>query len=413
MLCVAGRTQADGSGFEMLFKDVEFEAWGMRGLAWATAGGADFGECQLTASRVVDGDRDAWYREWMATGERVYAIAEQSAARGHSASASGAFLRASNYFRTATPWLFERHPSRVLKAAVRRSYEAFEHAIALLDTPAERVEIPFAGTSLPGWLVRGSSDERPLVVSTNGYDSLACESYCAHAVPALQHGYHCLIVDGPGQGLALFEGGLYLRPDWEVVTGAVLDYASALDCVDSSKIALWGWSLGGYLAPRGASGETRLAALIADPGQFSVLGGLSGLFARLGLSEDEIAHVGELSDARLQPIIDIVLKDPHTEWSLARRGMMAHGLDRPIDVLRATSEYSMQNRAGLVTCPALIGSADGDPLSATTPALLEALTCPKTSVHYTSEDGAAGHCEMTARTLVNQRTFDWLDEALA
>ena len=46
----------------------------------------------------------------------------------------------------------------------------------------------------------------------------------------------------------------------------VVDFALTLPEVDPDRIALYGWSLGGYLALRGASGEPRLAACVADPG---------------------------------------------------------------------------------------------------------------------------------------------------
>ena len=40
--------------------------------------------------------------------------------------------------------------------------------------------------------------------------------------------------------------------------------------VDPDKIVLVGRSFGGYLAPRGAAGEPRLAAMIAYPGQYDI-----------------------------------------------------------------------------------------------------------------------------------------------
>ena len=49
---------------------------------------------------------------------------------------------------------------------------------------------------------------------------------------------------------------------------------SSMPVVDPDRIALNGWSLGGYLAPRAASGEHRLAACIADPGLWGMAWGL-------------------------------------------------------------------------------------------------------------------------------------------
>ena len=40
--------------------------------------------------------------------------------------------------------------------------------------------------------------------------------------------------------------------------------------VDPSRVVLVGRSFGGLIAPRGASGEHRLAAMIVDPGQLEM-----------------------------------------------------------------------------------------------------------------------------------------------
>ena len=44
--------------------------------------------------------------------------------------------------------------------------------------------------------------------------------------------------------------------------------------------------------------------------------------------------------------------------------------------------------------------------------LYEALRCPKLLIRFTDEEGAGDHCEALARSVLHQRTFDWLDEVL-
>ena len=87
-----------------------------------------------------------------------------------------------------------------------------------------------------------------------------------------------LAFDGPGQGAALLQRGLVLRPDWENVVAPVVDYALTRPEVDPARIALIGLSLGAHLAPRAASVEHRLAACIADCGAFDLY---AGFLARL------------------------------------------------------------------------------------------------------------------------------------
>jgi alpha-beta hydrolase superfamily lysophospholipase len=79
--------------------------------------------------------------------------------------------------------------------------------------PLEPVEIPYEGTTLPGYFCRatGASGRSPTLIATNGYDSTVHEMYFAFAVAANRRGYHCLLFDGPGQGRALIRQGLLMR----------------------------------------------------------------------------------------------------------------------------------------------------------------------------------------------------------
>ena len=244
------------------------EEWTRRALAYALYGGADFGECTSTAGRVTEGDGDSWYREWNKTADRVSAIAEESEAKGHKVSACEAYLRASNYYRTSYPFLYDAPVNPQLVEAFDKETAAFHRAAALFDPPVEPVEIPYEGTTLPGYFYRvdDSNERRPTLITTNGYDSTIQESHFAHAVAAVRRGYNCLTFDGPGQGRALIKQQLYMRANWENVVTPVVDYVLSRPEVDPGRVSLIGWSLGGYLAPRAASGEHRLAACIADPG---------------------------------------------------------------------------------------------------------------------------------------------------
>jgi hypothetical protein len=60
----------------------------------------------------------------------------------------------------------------------------------------------------------------------------------------------------------LIDRGVPLRPDWENVITPVVDYLLARPEADPARIVLTGLSLGGYLAPRAATAEHRLAACI-------------------------------------------------------------------------------------------------------------------------------------------------------
>jgi hypothetical protein len=106
------------------------------------------------------------------------------------------------------------------------------------------------------------------------------------------------------------------------------------------------------------------------------------------------------------------MKQPTAGWAI-RRGLWVHGVERPLDYLRLAAEYTLAGRAEMIRCPALISSAENDQIGATARMLYDALEGPKAFQRYTAAEGAGAHCESGARTLFNQRAFDWLDEVLA
>lgn len=85
------------------FDDPLFEAWTQRPVLNIPEGGAEIGEIKATAARIPEGDRDAWYREWTATADRLYAQADDCAARGARVSARYLYQRASTYYRNSYP----------------------------------------------------------------------------------------------------------------------------------------------------------------------------------------------------------------------------------------------------------------------------------------------------------------------
>ncbi len=82
----------------------------------------------------------------------------------------------------------------------------------------------------------------------------------------LERGIATFSVDGPGQGEAEYD--LPIRGDWEVPGGAVIDYLETEPGIDPARIGVWGVSLGGYYAPRVASGDGRVKACVALAGPY-------------------------------------------------------------------------------------------------------------------------------------------------
>ena len=107
-------------------------------------------------------------------------FAEQSAAKGHQASAKDSFLRASlAYYKNAAFFLDgTSDPSRILPT-FEAHRECFDEATSRFDPPVEKVEVPYEETTLPGYLFKVDDSGRPrlLLLLNNGSDSDAADMY--------------------------------------------------------------------------------------------------------------------------------------------------------------------------------------------------------------------------------------------
>jgi hypothetical protein len=81
---VGGTSVSEARAAIVLSSNPLCDGFGQRGLFHAYYGGADFGEVTTTAGRIGDStSAEDWYREWVATADRVAGIGDESAAAGH------------------------------------------------------------------------------------------------------------------------------------------------------------------------------------------------------------------------------------------------------------------------------------------------------------------------------------------
>jgi hypothetical protein len=391
------------------FKDDQFDFETRIALGGAFYRAADLGEVLSTAARIKDGDAEAWFREWTATGDRVLAIARECESAGHAVSARDAYLRGGAYLFTATGTLDGTDdPGRLLEAwrAHRRAWERF---CALVDPPIERVAIPYEDTELVGYVYRPRvSGRRPAIILNNGSDGPVHATWLMGGAAAVERGYVAITFDGPGEGHALFEQGLPFRPDWEAVITPVVDHLLTREDVDPERIALHGISQAGYWVPRAVAFETRIAAAVADPGVMDVSTSWTDHLPRRMLKQLEEGRAD-----RFDRDLALGLKlSPYARRTLAFR-MRPYGTDDPYEAFQAVRRYHLRDVVGRIACPMLITDPDDEQFWPGQPAeLYDAITGPKRLVRFTREEGANGHCEPMALGLRDQRVFDWLDETL-
>jgi pimeloyl-ACP methyl ester carboxylesterase len=393
---------------KIVFDNEDFDGQFLRAVSYAAYGGADLGECFETAKNIKEGDRDSWYDAWTKTAERLRQDAEESLKGGHHVSARRSCLRASNYYRTAEFYVRDDPQDSRSLQGWQASHACFARAAELFHPPFEALEIPYEGTTLPGYFFRvdASGKQRPTVLTMTGMDGYQEETYFGVVTAALERGYHCLTYDGPGQGGVLRQREVPLRPDWEAVVTPVVDFAVSIPEVDQERMVLIGRSFGGYLAPRAAAFEHRLTALVADPGQFDMF---DLAMARM---PQEIREAIEHDDPKLDAFLEQMVQDDARRFFLVAR-MRAFGAKTLKALILMQRQYSLKGVAEKIECPTLVCDNVADTVAGgQAKELYEALRCPKDYVRFTAEEGAAGHCEGGAQVLFHRKVFDWVDKTL-
>jgi dienelactone hydrolase len=220
----------------------------------------------------------------------------------------------------------------------------------------ERIEVPYEGTTLPGYFFRSGAagEPRRTLIFNNGSDGSVAGAWTDGIAPALARGWNAMTFDGPGQNAALLRQGLAFRPDWEKVITPVVDSLSARADVDREKLALLGVSQAGYWVPRALAFEHRVAAGVAD------------------------------------------------------------GVTSPYEFFSAISGYALTDELiAQITTPVLVTDPDNEQFwPGQSQELFGRLTGPKAVVAFTEAEGADSHCEPGASGLRGERIFDWLNEQI-
>lgn len=376
-----------------LSSDILTDAVAKHVLGLVYTGMADVGEtlqCICAIDKLAD---DGWARSWSAMACKLQSQAEAYEAKGHAQSAATAYLRASTYWRVMLMNYTDIHSSKVQEYA-QIYMDCYKRYLSLSGYPGEYIEIPYEGTFLPGHIYRSPCAEgkAPLLIITPGRDTWAEDTRWVYD-EALRRGIHCVIYDGPGQGLALRMQGLTFRPDWEHVVTPVLDYALKRlgDEVDHDRIGLMGMSFGGFLNTRAAAFDKRFKVMVADPGNL----------AWGGQIKQRLQMILQIPEEQRPPFMNFMLDDYAWKQGVPKE-------DVPADLDR----YDNSDVVGLVSCNTLVldGAAEVQPGAAKK--YFEALQCPKEYHLFDFDSTAQCHCQTGGYAPASEFIMNWIEENL-
>ena len=376
-----------------LSSDILTDAVAKHVLGLVYTGMADVGEtlqCICAIDKLAD---DGWARSWRAMACKLQSQAEAYEAKGHAQSAATAYLRASTYWRVMLMNYTDIHSSKVQEYA-QIYMDCYKRYLSLSGYPGEYIEIPYEGTFLPGHIYRSPCAEgkAPLLIITPGRDTWAEDTRWVYD-EALRRGIHCVIYDGPGQGLALRMQGLTFRPDWEHVVTPVLDYALGKlgSEVDTDRIGLMGMSFGGFLNTRAAAFDKRFKVMVADPGNL----------AWDGQIKQRLQMILQIPEEQRPPFMNFMLDDYAWKQGVPKEDVPAN-LDR----------YDNTDVVELVTCDTLVFDRAAEVQPGAAKQYFDALRCPKDYHLFDFDSTAQCHCQTGGYAPASEFIMNWIEEKL-
>ena len=383
---------------EIPLLDPEFREQLATLLGQAHHGGCDFDEVLATARRITDGDADSWVLEWVWTAGSTWAAANAALSSGRRHGAAVLFLRAAGYYAAALSQIAGSCERDRMPALWRRQRACWERAVSWGPVTGRRIEIPYEGTSLPGYFFAApgaAGRRRPLVIMHNGAHLATSSMWGLGGAAAGPHGYHWLTFDGPGQQAALFHRGLFFRPDWEAVLEAVVDAVTQWPEVDPGRIAAVGFGQAGFWLPRALAHEHRLAAAAVVPGIVDVTPAWT---AALTPSLAQILANGE-SAAFDRGMRAALVFDRRAAgrlyWHALPYGLAAAS---PARVFAEVARYRLTDEPARITTPLLIAECGGAEHWPEQSRRLHAQTAADTVLILANQDGRER----------DRQLFDWL-----
>jgi dienelactone hydrolase len=278
------------------------------------------------AQRARPYDPSSWFEEWTRVAEKNEKLADGFAAQGFKVTANEYYRRAQDFYGNAV-WPLPESDTRMLPG-YKKMRATFDKAWQMQRAPFERVKINFEGKTLEGYFRKpgGAAGKKfPTVIAFQGADTMAENTILGGAGSYVGRGMGYLAVDFPGQGAALRLQDLHLPPDPERILKAMIDYLETRQDVDATRIGVNGISMGGWGAPRAASGEKRIKAVMVAAGSYDLGADLFDYYP---------------------PIQDRV------RWIIGARDLA--------DARRKLREYTLEGRADKIECAMLIGYGGDD-----------------------------------------------------
>lgn len=397
-----------------LSSDESFHFELLRTISHARYFGADVGEVLHAASRITPGDFESFYTVFNNLASQVNSQADNIDRTKYPVSARDAYFRASTYYRAADFYLHGNPEDARINDLWEKQTAAFNNAIALMPIPGKRILLQGEGFKIPAIFYAADNDHskaKPTIIMGNGYDGAQEEMLHSCGFAALERGFNVITYEGPGQPSVRRDQKLGFITEWEKVVSPVFDYLETLPEVDCKRVALIGFSMGGFLALRAAAFEHRLAAAIAIDGVYDVFQAYSNAMGPQGRKLLESQDPSVL-DNFMKGLIASGHAPTSMRWGL-EQGLWSFAVTSSSEFMNRTRSMTLKGIANQIRCPVWVGEAEDDLFFKGQPAMVkDALGEKATLVTLTESDAAEHHCHVGANSLMNQHVYDWFQDVI-
>jgi fermentation-respiration switch protein FrsA (DUF1100 family) len=297
------------------------------------------------------------------------AAAKRRERKGQSLEKEGRVVSArENYFIAALLYSAARWPIFENNEAVLRCNQqmiaCYNKFVEFAPRPIERVEVPFAGKSLPGYLhfprKPMPGEKFPCVISLDGMDASKEINCSIYGDKFLERGFANFTYDGPGQGECPIRGIYVTENNHCDAAVAVYDWLVQHPHIDEERIVISGISFGSFFG-------LQAAAALGDK-----IRGVAVAF---------VVH---------ESGFDTLMNTSSPSFKL--RFMYMSDYDDEEEFDRFLQNWTLLPYAGRIKAPVLIQAGEDDELSPIefTDELIASIRTPKRFVIYEGERHAIG-----------------------
>ncbi len=207
-----------------------------------------------------------WCNQWTKEGRELEELAENARKEGNLFLARQLFHSAAGCYHIGAFINYYDVEEKIESHNLAR--QCYQKAIALYeeqDRPI-RIEIPFRGVKIPGYLMLANQPDQPLIIFVNVLNNIKEIENHFFAQDFLKAGFNIFNFDGPGQGE--LHQKMRLIPDYEKAIHAIIDWFESNNTfdIDLGRIGVFGISFGGLFSIQAAATDPRIDCVVSNGG---------------------------------------------------------------------------------------------------------------------------------------------------